>query len=62
MAKWSATKTDEEEDDGEIIIVAFPVCSENPSFNPRPTQEQMTLLTNLLGNPSQFFKFVVCWL
>ncbi|KAG0705817.1 hypothetical protein DFH29DRAFT_996469 [Suillus ampliporus] len=43
-------------DEDECVILILSVCSNGrSSFNTRPTQEQMTSLTNLLGSPPQWW-------
>ncbi|KAG1735283.1 uncharacterized protein EDB91DRAFT_1250497 [Suillus paluster] len=47
---------DENDEDDEVVIVVLAVCSDDPdSFDARPTEEQMTLLTNLLGDAPQWW-------
>ncbi|KAG0709398.1 hypothetical protein DFH29DRAFT_993541 [Suillus ampliporus] len=50
------SEVEDEDEDDEFVIVVLSVCSDEPaSFNARPTQEQMTLLTNLLGSTPQWW-------
>ncbi|KAG2150962.1 hypothetical protein DEU56DRAFT_977642 [Suillus clintonianus] len=45
-----------EDENDESVIMVLSVCSDEPaSFNVRPTQEQITLLTDLLGSPPQWW-------
>ncbi|KAG1736360.1 hypothetical protein EDB19DRAFT_1721920 [Suillus lakei] len=47
---------DEYEDDTEEVVVVISVCSDDPaSFQARPTQTQMDMMTTLLGQPPQWW-------
>ncbi|OAX33911.1 hypothetical protein K503DRAFT_775094 [Rhizopogon vinicolor AM-OR11-026] len=47
---------DDEEDEDVFVILVLSVFSDDPkSFNARPTQAKVDLLTNLLGSPPQWW-------
>ncbi|KAG0709400.1 hypothetical protein DFH29DRAFT_229034 [Suillus ampliporus] len=49
-------EAEDEGEENEFVILVLSVCSDEPaSFNARPTPEQMSLLTNLLGSTPQWW-------